>query len=100
MEGDLLIVVMPMNTVKAPFFAAAGVCKKDFKTDRPVAGVYLLNFARLKDRVSDRFYYFSVFAHELAHILGFQKSSFKDYLNENGEKYKEGEFIREITLFN
>lgn len=68
---DLLVLVNPIENNKTSFFAAAGVCMTDSSNGRPVLGVYYLNFAFLKKDKFTEFFYFSVFAHEFAHILGF-----------------------------
>ena len=68
---DLFISIKAEDNKHATYFAAAQVCAVSTGDKRPVSGLYYLNFASMLDNSLNEFFYYSVFAHEFTHILGF-----------------------------
>lgn len=78
---DLYIVISPENDPKTSYFAAATSCFLSQRDKRPTMGAYILNFAFLKDQPIFNYLYFSTFAHEFTHILGFSSGLFKNFID-------------------
>lgn len=76
---DLYIVISPENDSGTNYFAAALACYLSPRDRRPTMGAYILNFAFLKDLPINNYLYFSTFAHEFTHILGFSNDLFGYY---------------------
>lgn len=68
---DLYIVISAENNSETNYFAAASSCVRSTVDNRPIVGVYYLNFAGMNKGELQEYLYFSTFAHELTHILGF-----------------------------
>lgn len=78
---DLYIVISPENDPQTNYFAAATSCFLSARDKRPTMGAYILNFAFLKDAPLFSFLYFSTFAHEFTHILGFSNDLFGSFMD-------------------
>lgn len=76
---DLYIMIQPENDAQVSYFAAASTCSVIDIDQRPVKGIYYLNFAEMEMTQLKEYFYFSTFAHELTHILGFSGSLFQFY---------------------
>lgn len=83
-EIDLYIIIKPEDNPSSGYFAAASQCRVSATTGRPVIGIYFLNFAGMETTNIKEFLYFSTFAHELFHILGFASDLFPTYRNPDG----------------
>ena len=81
MPIDLFITIKPENDQSTSYFAAAAPCYLSSRDGRPTVGAYILNFAFLKTSPLYEFLYFSTFAHEFTHILGFSDDLFPRYVN-------------------
>lgn len=77
---DLFITIKPENNPQTQYFAAAAPCYLSARDYRPVIGAYILNFAFLQTAYVNEYLYFSTFAHEFTHILGFSKHLFSKYV--------------------
>lgn len=80
LQTDLYVIISPLNDPSTSFFAAATSCFLSSRDSRPVVGAYILNFAFLQNNALFDFIYFSTFAHEFTHILGFSDSLFNFYV--------------------
>ena len=78
---DLYVVINPENDQTTSYFAAATSCYLSPRDGRPTVGAYILNFAFLKTTTLYQFLYFSTFAHEFTHILGFSNDLFTRYVD-------------------
>lgn len=72
---DLYVYINAIIDANTTAFASALIIKRDLDTNRPISGVYFLNLWPLKVTGPNAFHYFSTFAHEFFHILGFSSSS-------------------------
>ena len=81
-KADLVIYVHP-ETQNKGYFAAAVSCFQSPVDSRSVIGLYLLNFFNMKISPINEYLYYSTFAHEFTHILGFSISLFPLYVDEN-----------------
>ena len=79
-SADTYIGIYAENDANAPYFAAATACDISTRDNRPYVGVYILNFARMKPSPLYEYFYFSVFAHEFTHIIGFSSSLYPYYV--------------------
>lgn len=86
MPIDLYITIYPQNDASTDYFAAATPCYLSSRDGRPTVGAYILNFAFLQPTVINEYLYFSTFAHEFTHILGFSNDLFPRYVDGNGNK--------------
>lgn len=78
--ADLFITVFAENNRATSYFAAATTCASTTRDGRPVIGAYILNLAFLKATPINEYLYFSTFAHEFTHILGFSDDLFPDFV--------------------
>lgn len=78
--ADLFITIKPENNPQTQYFAAAAPCYLSPRDYRPVIGAYILNFAFLETSYVNEYLYFSTFAHEFTHILGFSKFLFPKFV--------------------
>ena len=84
MEGyNLYVAVQPESDEGSSYFAAAIPCAFSSRDLRPIIGNFIINFAFIKVEVLQQFLYFSVFAHEFTHILGFSQNLFYLYIDPN-----------------
>lgn len=81
---DLYILIKPENDNTKSYFAAATSCDRSTVDNRPYTGIYFLNFAGMQTGKLNEYLYFSTYAHELTHILGFSNSLFSLYKKEDG----------------
>lgn len=77
---DLFITVAPENDPSTDYFAAATSCYLSSRDKRPTMGAYILNLAFLDSAPLNEYLYFSTFAHEFTHILGFADNLFPKYV--------------------
>lgn len=82
---DLYIMIKPLADTETAYFAAASSCNRSSVDSRPFSGVYYLNFAKMKGTKIKEHFYFSTFAHEFTHILGFSSSLFTYFRDSNGK---------------
>lgn len=68
---DLYITIKAENDGTKAYFAAASQCAVSADNGRPVIGIYYLNFAGMETSKVKEYLYFSTYAHEFTHILGF-----------------------------
>jgi leishmanolysin len=80
-DTDLYIAIQPESDPTTSYFAAAVPCTLSRIDRRPTIGTYILNFAFIKVQRIYQYLYFSTFAHEFTHILGFSNYLFKEYIN-------------------
>lgn len=78
---DLYVVIKAEYNKQTSYFAAASSCILDQTSGRPVIGVYFLNFAKMELNWIKEYFYFSTFAHEFTHILGFTNDLWKHYID-------------------
>lgn len=78
---DLYVTLYPENDSTTDYFAAATTCYTSIFDNRPIIGAYILNFASLKNNQLNDFIYFSTFAHEFTHILGFSDDLFSFFVD-------------------
>ena len=83
-DVDLYILVKGENNADAPYFAAAAACILSIYDNRPIMGVYYLNFAKMNVSRTNEFLYFATFAHEFTHILGFSDNLYDKYKHRDG----------------
>lgn len=84
---DLYIVIYPENDSSTFYFAAATSCYLSGRDRRPTMGAYYLNFAFLRTGALYEYVYFSTFAHEFTHILGFSENLYGLFVNPNTGSY-------------
>ena len=77
---DLYITIAPENDPNTDYFAAATPCYQSARDGRPTIGAYILNLAFLDTAPINEYLYFSTFAHEFTHILGFSDNLFPEYV--------------------
>lgn len=77
---DLFITLSPENDPSTDYFAAATPCYVSSRDSRPTVGAYILNLAFLEIAPLNEYLYFSTFAHEFTHILGFSDNLFPKYV--------------------
>lgn len=77
---DLYILIHAENDQSTDYFAAATTCYQSTRDGRPSIGAYILNFAFLNTATLYEYLYFSTFAHEFTHILGFSNDLFTSYV--------------------
>lgn len=80
---DLIVILKAENNGDAGYFAAALTCLSNATDKRPIVGAYFLNFADMKKSKLNENYYFSVFVHEFAHILGFAYNRVGDFVDKD-----------------
>ena len=78
---DLNIFVEP-ETEKKSYFAAVNLCGYTSLDERPVLGYYRLNFYHMGVDEFTSYLYFSIFVHELLHILAFSNSNARRFRND------------------
>jgi hypothetical protein len=76
---DLYVMIKAQNDPSTAYFAAASTCTQDVTSQRPVAGVYFLNFASMKGTAMYEFFYFTTYTHEFMHIIFFSATLFDKY---------------------
>jgi hypothetical protein len=81
---DLYIMIKPQDDIGTSYFAAASSCDRSDVDNRPFFGIYFLNFAKMTGTEIKEFFYFSTFAHEFVHILGFSSSLYDKYVKPDG----------------
>jgi leishmanolysin len=94
---DLFITVAPENDPSTDYFAAATPCYLSPRDGRPTMGAYILNLAFLDNDVLSEYLYFSTFAHEFTHILGFSDNLFPKYVRP-GTTTKRTDVVSQITI--
>lgn len=80
LDIDLYVTIYAENDESTDYFAAATTCYQSTRDGRPSIGAYILNFAFLNPAPLYEFLYFSTFAHEFTHILGFSNDLFTSYV--------------------
>lgn len=95
---DLYVTIYPENDSSTSYFAAATPCYLSKRDGRPTIGAYILNFAFLKLSLLNEFLYFSTFAHEFTHILGFSNDLFSRYVDASGNTRKQTEVVTTINI--
>jgi hypothetical protein len=80
-DTDLYIAIHPESDSSTSYFAAAVPCTTSRIDRRPTMGTYILNFAFIKVQKIYQYLYFSTFAHEFTHILGFSDDLFENYID-------------------
>jgi hypothetical protein len=95
--ADLYITIKPENNPQTQYFAAAAPCYLSPRDYRPVIGAYILNFAFLESTYVNEYLYFSTFAHEFTHILGFSKHLFARFVKA-GTKEIRTDVIGQMTI--
>lgn len=78
---DLYIGIKAEDDINKEYFAAATQCLLSSYDRRPVMGIYYLNFVSMSTLPVKEYLYFSTFAHEFTHILGFSKNLFNTFVN-------------------
>jgi hypothetical protein len=76
---DLYVVISPENDSSTDYFAAATSCYTSLVDGRPTLGAYILNFAFMRDGALYDYLYFSTFAHEFTHLLGFSSNLYSKF---------------------
>jgi leishmanolysin len=94
---DLYITIAPENNPNTDYFAAASPCYLSPRDGRPTMGAYILNFAFLETAFIYEYLYFSTFAHEFTHILGFSSSLFPKFVRP-GTFTKRTDVVGRITI--
>ena len=80
---DLRITIKAENDPDTGYFAAAIICTKSTDDKRPTVGVYLLNFDQMEETKLKEYLYFTTYAHEFAHILGFSLDQTAEFVKED-----------------
>lgn len=81
---DLYIKINAENNPQTSYFAAAAKCSTD-PNGRPNTGVYYLNFHAMEYSDIKEYLYFSTFAHEFTHILGFSDRMWDKFIDAQGK---------------
>lgn len=89
---DLMIYVIP-ETANKGYFAAAVSCFSSNIDHRTTIGLYLLNFVNMKDKKIHEYMYYSTFAHEFTHLLGFSNTLYQNFVDENRNKIGEDKVV-------
>jgi hypothetical protein len=79
-SADLVVVFSTENTAELNYTVASTACFLSEIDDRPVIGSMIFNFAYFQFGAVQEFYYFSNFAHEFTHILGFSHHLFHKFV--------------------
>lgn len=94
---DLYITIAPENDPSTDYFAAATSCYMSPRDGRPTIGAYILNLAFLESSEINEYLYFSTFAHEFTHILGFSDNLYPKFV-QPGTTTKRQDVTRKITI--
>lgn len=94
---DLYITIVPENDPSTDYFAAAAPCYLSPRDGRPTIGAYILNFAFLETSYLNEYLYFSTFAHEFTHILGFSDNLFPKFVKP-GTTTKRTDVVGQVTI--
>lgn len=97
MEADLKIIIVPEFNTESSHFAAASSVFLSPIDNRPMLGLYYLNFAALKASKTNSWQYFNIFAHEFTHVLGFSNNLFPNYYK-GGAKRPMNETVKSIKI--
>ena len=95
---DLLVIFRPENKPEASYFAAASVCIIDSNVKRPIVGSYYLNFANMKVTPRREYSYFTVFLHELFHILGFNNEQYSSFAKDGGGAFSNDQIYGQMLI--
>ncbi len=76
--------IKPQNDPNTGYFAAATSCDRSAVDGRPFFGIYYLNFAKMESTAIKEYFYFSTFAHEFVHILGFSSTLYGYFVKPDG----------------
>ena len=95
---DLYIVVSPENDLSTAYFAASVPCYLSSWDKRPTLGAYILNYAFLKTNIINEYLYFSTFAHEFTHLLGFTDRLFDRFVRPDGSRIPKSEVVSTIKI--
>lgn len=94
---DLLVTVQAENT-QEDYFAAATSCRQSSRDGRTVIGAYILNFQGLKATALNEHLYFSTYAHEFTHILGFNDDLWSYTIDSSGRRRKLEEVVGRMSI--
>lgn len=75
-QSEDLIITIDSSDQESGWFAAAGACRTDQDSGRPIAGIVLLNFRHIENTKINEYYLPKVFIHEVLHIMGFSNHFF------------------------
>lgn len=102
--ADLVLFVTVANTdeTSSQTEAYAYSCVVDSSTGRPIAGVVALNINRVTfSKVNSFQYNYLLIMHEITHVLAFNRSLFKFFINpDTGSKKNLDETLREKVVIN
>lgn len=103
-EADLVLFVTIANSdaTSSQTEAYAYSCVVDSSTGRPIAGVVALNVNRVTfSKVNSFQYNYLLIMHEITHVLAFNRSLFKFFINpDTGSKKNLDETLREKVMIN
>lgn len=86
MNSDLRVIIVPEYNTQSSHFAAASAIYLAPLDNRPMIGLYYLNFASLIASKNNEWLYFNIFAHEFTHILGFSNNLYSSYFFRGGKR--------------
>jgi leishmanolysin len=95
---DLYIVISPENDKSTSYFAAALPCYTSKRDGRPTVGAYILNYAFLKVSPIYEYLYFSTFAHEFTHILGFTNDLFDRFVDASNNLIPKSKVVTTLKI--
>ena len=96
-KADLVVVLTTENDPSTEYVVASTACFLSDLDERPMLGALVVNYAFLEFGDLQEFLYFSHFAHEFTHLLGFSKSLFGKYVHPGSFK-KRQDVMGNITL--
>ena len=76
------------------YFAAAVSCYQSPLDARSAVGIYFLNFVNMKDKKINEYMYYSTFAHEFCHILGFSGSLYSMFVDSSRKTIGESNLLK------
>jgi len=96
-EVDLMIYVTPETQDKG-YFAAAVSCYQNPIDQRSSVGIYFLSFVNMKDTKLHEYMYYSTFAHEFTHILGFSANLYGLFVDSSRNIIGQSNIIKQEQL--
>ena len=96
-EADLIIYLTVNNLTDVSYVAFAGTCERESEgLNNVLAGTVVINIPNFLGKTFT--YQFTTLTHEITHILGFSRSSYKYWKNSKGLKYEDNTLTKNSTI--
>ena len=96
-EADLIIYFTVNSLTDVGYVAFAGTCERQSDgLNNVLAGTVVINIPNFIGKTFN--YQFTTITHEITHILGFSRSSYKHWKNSKGLKYEDDTLTKNSTI--